>query len=187
MTGVVTRDSAQRRPSDKHRSDARHYLRHRRPLVPHLADQLAVARCPILPLLRPILDQAAAAATPRLARIRRLSTAFPRRPPPKRAPQCPHSPKRGPNIERGRSARRRSGDPAPRGVLMANSAVVLRAHQIDDNAPADRDHRSVFLSAGPEMAGSALPDIGNLLDADGTVSRDRAAAPAEDPRSGLTR
>jgi len=29
--------------------------------------------------------------------------------------------------------------------------------------------------------------MGNLLDADGAVSPARAAAPAEDPRSGLTR
>jgi len=45
----------------------------------------------------------------------------------------------------------------------------------------------VFFSAGPPMAGRTLPAMGNLLDADGAVSPARAAAPAEDPRSGLTR
>ena len=43
-----------------------------------------------------------------------------------------------------------------------------------------------FLCAGPKMAGSLLPAIVNLLAADGAVSPDRAAAPAEDPRSELT-
>ena len=54
MTGVVTRDSAQRRPSDKHRSDARNFLPHRRPLVPRQADRLAAVPCPVLPDHRPI-------------------------------------------------------------------------------------------------------------------------------------
>jgi len=50
-----------------------------------------------------------------------------------------------------------------------------------------RDVRSVFFSAGPTMAGSILPAMPNLLDADGAVSPAKAAALAEDPRSGLTR
>ena len=45
MTGVVTRDSAQRRPSNKHRLDARDTYRHRRPLVSHQPDR----RCRSVP------------------------------------------------------------------------------------------------------------------------------------------
>ena len=54
MTGVVIRDSAQRRPSDKHRSDARNFLPHRHPLVPRQADRLAAVPCPVLPVQRPV-------------------------------------------------------------------------------------------------------------------------------------
>ena len=39
----------------------------------------------------------------------------------------------------------------------------------------------MFFSAGPKMAGSILPAIVNLLDADGAVSPAKAEAPAEDP------
>ena len=46
MTGVVTRDSAQRRPSDKHRSDARSFLL--------IADRLSPARPTGLPLCRAV-------------------------------------------------------------------------------------------------------------------------------------
>ena len=51
---------------------------------------------------------------------------------------------------------------------MAETAVHHLAHQLDDSASIDR--RSVFLSAGHKMAGSLLPAIVNLLDADGAVS-----------------
>ena len=48
--------------------------------------------------------------------------------------------------------------------------------------------RGVFLpAAGPDMAGSPLPAMMNVLDADGAVSPARAVAPAEDLRSRLTR
>ena len=69
----------------------------------------------------------------------------------------------------------RSSSPAPAADRSALAIVSVR------------DFRSVFFSAGPTMAGSILPAMANLLDADGAVSPARAAAPAEDPRSGLTR
>ena len=48
MIGVVTRDSAQRRPSDKHRSDARNFLLIADRLSPD--DRLAAVTWPILPV-----------------------------------------------------------------------------------------------------------------------------------------
>ena len=53
------------------------------------------------------------AATPPRARKRRCGTRFRPDPPLDRAPQCPRSRKRGPNIERGRSARRQGCHLAP--------------------------------------------------------------------------
>ena len=49
-----------------------------------------------------------------------------------------------------------------------------------------RDIRSELFAAGPEMAGRTLPAMTNLFAAGGAVSPARAAAPAQDPRSGLT-
>ena len=99
MTGVVTRDSAQRRPSDKHRSDARNFLQNPPPLVP---TSPAGAPCPILQVHRPIRDSA-----PPRRRLRRLHENRPIEvrsgpdPHRHRAPQCPRFRKRGPSIERG--------------------------------------------------------------------------------------
>ena len=70
---------------------------------------------------------------------------------------------------------------------MANPAVRHQAHQFDDSTVPVHDARSVFLPAGPEMARCIHPAIVNLSDADGALSPARAAAPAQDPRSGLTR
>ena len=64
---------------------------------------------------------------------------------------------------------------------------ALAAHESTLAIASVRDVHSVFFSAGPQMAGRTLPAMGNLLDADGAVSPARAAAPAQDPRSGLTR
>ena len=116
MIGVVTRDSAQRRPSDKHRSDARHCLRHRRPLVPRQADRLAAEPCPILCLPPP---------DPRPGRRRGHSAGCERghcderdgardRPPePPGGPQAARRPRRGPAHPRRRPPRCRRPGRAP--------------------------------------------------------------------------
>ena len=100
MTGVVTRDSAQRRPSDKHRSDARNFLLIADRLSPQ-ADRLAAVPCPILPLLRRLSAPVAAAATRRLHENRLREARSAPDPLPKRAPQSPRFRKCGPGIERG--------------------------------------------------------------------------------------
>ena len=69
---------------------------------------------------------------------------------------------------------------------MADTAAHHLAHQADDSASIDH-FSSVILPAGQHMAGRSLPAMDNLLDADGAASPGRAAAPAEDPRNGLTR
>ena len=71
---------------------------------------------------------------------------------------------------------------------MANAAVRHQGRTSSTRArcpPATV--RSLFLSAGQEMAGSPLPAIVNLVDAEGAGSPGRAAASAEDLRSGSTR
>ena len=46
------------------------------------------------------------------------------------------------------------------------------------NTVIDHENASAFLPAGPLMAGRSLPAMNHLLDADGAVSPERAAAPA---------
>ena len=165
------------------------FLTNRRPLVPDQADRLAAVPCPILPLPPP---------DPRPGRCRGHSADCARRPlvhtiftgsPPRIAP---HSALVSENAGQKHRTRPLYAPPrtqfgAPDASQMANTAARHQALQLDDRTGPVRDVRSVFLSAGPEMAGSLLPAIVNLLDADGAVSPVRAAAPAEDPRSGLTR
>ena len=107
------------------RADARIFLqiRHRLSLSP------AAVPCPILPADRQIPDSPAASATPHPARIRRLSTAFPRRSPPKPS----FSKTRGKH--RTRPLCDAATDAIPRiGVfLMAHAAVRPHAHQLDDS------------------------------------------------------
>ena len=68
----------------------------------------------------------------------------------------------------------------------AGTAVHHEAHRLGDSTVAVHDVRSVFLPAGPKMAGSTLPAMVNLLDADGAVSPARAAAKRRSRVSGLT-
>ena len=80
---------------------------------------------------------------------------------------------------------------------LVSESTAARLTKSSSPAPAARwsalaiasvgDVRSVFFSAGPKMARRILPAVANLLDAGGAVSPARAAAPAQDPRSGLTR
>ena len=72
-------------------------------------------------------------------------------------------------------------------LVIADTVALHRTLQLDDRTLPVREARSLVLPAGPEMAGRILPAIVNLPAADGAVSPVRAAAPAEDPRSGLTR
>lgn len=72
-------------------------------------------------------------------------------------------------IERGRSARRQGRGPARQCLPSVNVTVRHQALQLDDDTVPVRDVRSVFHTAGPEMAGNTLPAIINLLDADGAV------------------
>ena len=81
----------------------------------------------------------------------------------------------GPAAESGAARLSRSSSPAPAAHWSALAIASVR------------DVSSVFFSAGPTMAGSILPAMANLPDADGAVSPARAAVPAQDPRSGLTR
>ena len=109
MTGVVTRDSAQRLRIDRHRSDARDLLLHCRPPVPHQADRRCrraapdparqIARSPTGPPPQPLRRLHAKAAYPHhLYRI----------PNPQRAPQCLDFRNTGQTIEPGRSGPRSS-------------------------------------------------------------------------------
>ena len=72
-------------------------------------------------------------------------------------------------------------------LVIVDTVALHRALQLDDSTLPVREARSLVLPAGPEMAGRILPAIVNLRAAGGAVSPVRAAAPAEDPRSGLTR
>ena len=106
MTGLVTRDSAQHRPSDKPQSDARNFLLIADRLSPQ-ADRLTADPCPILPVqlldLRPVR---------RRGPLRPLSENGPsgarssRHPPLKRARECSGFPAHDPSTERGHSPRR---------------------------------------------------------------------------------
>ena len=86
MTGVVHRDSAQRRSNDKHRSDARNFLTHPPSLVPTGPASCRARFCPSI-------ARSPTGGTPYFASKRRLSTAFPRRSPPKSRPTVASFPK----------------------------------------------------------------------------------------------
>ena len=87
-------------------------------LVPPARPPCRARSCP--PTARPP-DQTAVAPTQHRARIRRLSTAFPRKPPPKPRATVPRFRIRGPNIERGRSARRQGTRPRAAQCLTSQS------------------------------------------------------------------
>ena len=73
-------------------------------------------------------------------------------------------------------------------VAPSEAVTAPMPQPLDDSIRPVRGVLAAFPSpAGPEMAGSLLSAIVNLPAADGAVSPVRAAAPAEDPRSGLTR
>ena len=181
------RDSAQRRPIDKHRSNARIFLHTSPTLVPTSPGQRCRAvpdpahhrRCPTWPPPRPLRPLQETAACPHdLDRICARNG----------APQPPGFRKRGPSIDEAALGVASGTTAAPQSVVpIVNAAVLHEAHQDDDSAPVHRRPGSVSLPAGPKMAGSLLPAIVNLPVAVGAVSPARAAAPAEDPRSGLTR
>ena len=63
-----------------------------------------------------------------------------------------------PAAESGAARLTRSSSPAPAADQSARAIASVR------------DVRSVFFSDGPTMAGSILPAMANLLDADGAVS-----------------
>lgn len=146
MTGVVTRDSAQRRPSDKHRSDARDTYNFANACLRRPGN----LPCLILSASRPI-PAAAAAATPPTARKRHPESRSCPDPPANRAPQCPRFRVRGPNIERGRSARRQRHHPAPRRPFpRINVPVAGRALQLDDSTVLRPTSASSVPLAGPD-------------------------------------
>ena len=78
---------------------------------------------------------------------------------------------------------------------------ALQGHQVADRQPVVRDETlrlddndrpvrgllAALLSRRAIDGRNPVPAMDNLLDADGAVSPERAVAPAEDPRSGLTR
>ena len=55
------------------------------------------------------------------------------------------------------------------------------------NTVIDHENASAFLPAGPFMAGRSLSAMNHHLDADGAVSPEWAAAPAEEARQRLDR
>ena len=59
--------------------------------------------------------------------------------------------------------------------------------RLDHNDRPVRGLLAALLSRRAIDGRNPVPAMDNLLDADGAVSPDRAVAPAEDPRSGLTR
>ena len=149
---------------DKHRSDARfsYKIRHR------LSPSPAAAPCPILPAG---IARSPTLPPPRPLRALHENGACPQRfhrdPHRNRAPQSPRFPKRGPSVERGHCGERdgaRNRPPGPPGRLQAarRPPVHPRRRPPRCAAPWPRS-----CPAGPKMAGSTLPAIFNLLDADG--------------------
>ena len=114
MTGVVTRDSAQRRPIDKHRSDARDFLLIADRLFPHPADRLL---CRAVPdpahPLPPDLRLGRRGHSAGCKKRGRLSTRSPQDPRPESRPTVPWFPKTRAKHRTRRSARRQGRDPAP--------------------------------------------------------------------------
>ena len=83
----------------------------------------------------------------------------------------------------GPRPRRRSGRGAPTFAEAADKVMAIHA---GNWKPGGRTEDS-WRSTQPFMAGTSVPAMDNLFATDGAVSPERAAAPAEDPRSGLTR
>ena len=114
MTGVVTRDSAQRRPGDKQRSDARDTY-NIPTLVPTSPGRAGL--CRFLPDPGPSTARSPFGSPPRPLRLLHENGHPGARsrpdPPPNRAHSALVFESTGPNIEPGRSARRQRRDPAP--------------------------------------------------------------------------
>ena len=94
----------------------------------------------------------------------------------------PHEESRIPASDRKEPTRRPRRNDAH--ALIPQRPVHVRPQLRHPPGASVRDGRSVLFAAGPEMAGRTLPAMANLFDADGAVSPARAAAPAQDPRSG---
>ena len=162
MTGVVTRDSAQRRLIDKHRSDARDTYNTAERLSPIRPARLPVrARCS--PSIARSPTPSTETATPSAARNGRFEARSVTDPLPNRDPQCPGFRKRASYVEPGRSGRRQRRGPAPRCLLHAETAVHHEAHQRAESLVPVRD---VSITLAPslgilDMAVRLRPEPGN--------------------------